>query len=141
METVRHQAGALAIAHREMINRLLDSIQKSEHAVSADSCPVQHFHADGSYGREITMPKGMVVVGKIHKHSHLNIISRGRVLVFTEQDGLQELCAPVTFVSKPYTQRVVYVQELTVWTTVHVTNKTDPADIEADIIAKDWEDV
>jgi hypothetical protein len=89
----------------------------------------------------MTLPAGLVVVGKIHKHAHINVISKGRVQVFTEQEGVLELAAPCTFVSSPGTKRVVYVLEETVWTTVHVTDKTDLAEIEREVIATDFTEV
>lgn len=126
---------------RDAITALQESIHGSEHEVSEDSCTVSHHFAEGSYGREMFLPAGLVVVGKIHKHSHVNVISAGYVLVFTEQDGVQELRAPCTFVSKPFTKRVVYVLEDTMWTTVHVTDSTDLAEIEKEVIAEDYEEV
>lgn len=128
-------------ARREAILRLQDAIIHGGLDVGAESCPVKHHFANGSYGREMYLPAGLVVVGKIHKHSHVNCISKGRVRVYTEQEGMVELVAPITFVSSPGTKRVVYVDEDTVWTTVHVTDKTDLADIEAEVISQDFMEV
>lgn len=102
--------------------------------------PLRHFFQEGAYVREMTLPKGGLIIGKIHKHAHVNIVSKGRVTVFTE-DGLLDICAPSTWVSSPYTKRVVYVQEETIWSTVHVTNKTDLAEIEEEIIAKSFDEI
>lgn len=107
--------------------------------VPAESCPVEHFWADGAYGRQITMPACMLVVGKIHRHAHVNVISKGHCLVFTEGEGIVELKAPCTFVNSPYTKRVVWTIEETVWTTVHVTDAKDVADVEVEVIATDKE--
>ena len=101
-------------------------------------CPLKHHFAPGAYGREILLPKGSLVVGKIHKHAHLNIVSQGMAFVMTE-DGLEAIQAPRTWVSTPGTKRVVYAQEDTVWTTVHLTNETDLAKIEEEIIAPSYE--
>jgi quercetin dioxygenase-like cupin family protein len=101
--------------------------------------PLKHHHADGSYGREMFIAKGRVIVGKIHKHSHVNVISQGKVSVMTE-DGLQILTAPLTFVSKPGTKRVVYAHEDTIWTTIHVTEETDLEKIEEQVIAKSFDE-
>ena len=125
---------ALAEGRREAIFRLQAEMLQDGVNLGADYCPVEHFFAEGSYGRQITMPKGLVVVGKIHKHSHVNVISQGHVMVFTEHDGLYELKAPCTFVSKPGTKRVVLMLEETIWTTVHVTTSTNLADIEREVI-------
>ncbi len=132
---------ALQLGRREAIMRLQDAIVYGGLDVGPAACPVQHHLAPGAYGREMTLPAGLVVVGKIHKHAHINVISKGRVQVFTEQDGVLELAAPCTFVSSPGTKRVVHVLEETVWTTVHVTDKTDLAEIEREVIATDFSEV
>lgn len=139
IEVMRERA--LQLGRREAILRLQDAIISEGRDVGPASCPVEHHFAPGSYGREMTLPAGMVVVGKIHKHAHINVISKGRVLVFTEQAGVLELTAPCTFVSSPGTKRVVHVLEETVWTTVHVTDKTDLAEIEREVIATDFMEV
>lgn len=139
IEVMRERA--LQLGRREAILRLQDAIISEGRDVGPASCPVKHHFAPGSYGREMTLPAGMVVVGKIHKHAHINVISKGRVQVFTEQAGVLELAAPCTFVSSPGTKRVVHVLEETVWTTVHVTDKTDLAKIEREVIATDFMEV
>lgn len=139
IEVMRERA--LQLGRREAILRLQDAIISEGRDVGPASCPVKHHFAPGSYGREMTLPAGLVVVGKIHKHAHINVISKGRVLVFTEQEGVLELAAPCTFVSSPGTKRVVHVLEETVWTTVHVTDKTDLAEIEREVIATDFMEV
>jgi hypothetical protein len=139
IEVMRERA--LQLGRREAILRLQDAIIDEGRDVGPASCPVKHHFAPGSYGREMTLPAGLVVVGKIHKHAHINVISKGRVQVFTEQEGVLELAAPCTFVSSPGTKRVVYVLEETVWTTVHVTDKTDLAEIEREVIATDFMEV
>ena len=139
IEVMRERA--LQLGRREAILRLQDAIISEGRDVGPASCPVKHHFAPGSYGREMTLPAGLVVVGKIHKHAHINVISKGRVQVFTEQEGVLELAAPCTFVSRPGTKRVVHVLEETVWTTVHVTDKTDLAEIEREVIATDCMEV
>jgi hypothetical protein len=103
-------------------------------------CPVKHIFAPGAYAREILLPAGAVVVGKIHKHAHLNFITKGKVRVVTETGAL-EMTAPYTFVSEVGTKRVVYAVEETIWTTVHITNETDLEKIEDYVIAKTYDEL
>ena len=103
-------------------------------------CPLKHTFAPGMYAREIFLPADTFIVGKIHKHAHLNIVTRGRCTVVTEH-GRREIDAtegPVTFTSEPGTKRALYVHEETVWTTIHAVQSTDLAEIERDIIAPDY---
>lgn len=103
-------------------------------------CPVTHHIAPGSYAREMNIPAGVLIVGKIHRHAHINVISKGRVHVVTEA-GAETLDAPVTFVSEQGTKRVVLAETDTVWTTVHATDETDLDKIEAFVIAESYEDL
>ncbi len=99
---------------------------------------VKHFFSDGSYGREMTILKDTVIVGKIHKHSHINVISKGVIQVWTEYD-MVTYEAPITFVSKPLTKRLVKALEDTVWTTIHVTDETNLDNIENEVIADSYD--
>jgi hypothetical protein len=142
MELVALMLQSLATAKAEeiraAISYLEETIKQDGLDLGPESCPVQHFFAPGSYAREITMPEGTVVIGKIHRHAHINVVSKGRVRVLT-YEGVQEYTAPCTFVSTPGTKRLVLMLEDTVWTTVHVTDKTDLAEIEREVIAQDYE--
>lgn len=105
--------------------------------------PVVHHFAPGVYAREMHLPKGCIATGKIHKHAHLNIISRGRITVVTEfgNEVIDATQGPVTFTSRPGSKRAVYVDEDTIWTTIHPTDETDLAKIEDEVIAKSYDEL
>ena len=103
--------------------------------------PLKHHFAPGAYARECFVPAGTTVVGKIHRHAHINIISRGHGVVATEF-GKMEYDArqgPYTFTSLPGTKRAVHAISETIWTTFHVTNATTPEDAETDVIIPSYE--
>ena len=103
--------------------------------------PVDPKYGCAAYAREIFLPKGSLVIGKIHRHAHLNFISKGKVSVATEF-GKQYFEAPCTFVSEVGLKRAVYAEEDTTWTTVHLTQFNSEADldkIEEEVIAPDYE--
>jgi hypothetical protein len=129
-------------AARTQILTLQDAMEQALAAGELDpaACPVTHHFAPGAYGREIFIPAGSLVVGKIHKHAHLNVISQGECSVYTE-DGIREFKAPHTFVSQPGTKRVVLARTDLVWTTVHVTNETELDKIEDYVIAKSYDEL
>lgn len=106
-----------------------------------DECPLTHKFADGIYVREIFIPKGTVVVGKIHKHSHPNFLMKGEVTVVTENGGTERLKAPLSMISKAGTKRVVIAHEDSIWITVHVTKSKNLKKIEKQVIAKTYDDV
>lgn len=102
--------------------------------------PLNHYHCEGTYAREIFIPKNTIMVGKIHRHEHINVISQGSCWVTTEE-GTELLTAPLTFISLPHIKRAVYAVEDTVWTTVHPTDKTDLKELEDEIIAPSYDDL
>lgn len=103
-------------------------------------CPVKHHFSDDSYAREILLPAGSLVVGKIHRHSHVNVISQGECYVLTEE-GVKHFTAPYTFISQPETKRVVYSVTDVVWTTIHVTKEKELAKIEDYVISPTYNDL
>tara|TARA_R100000541_G_scaffold25943_1_gene35510 strand:- start:1841 stop:2311 length:471 start_codon:yes stop_codon:yes gene_type:complete len=106
------------------------------------TCPLKHSFSDGIYVREISIPAGMIIVGKIHKHDHPNFLLKGNVVVITEKDGIEELTGPCSMISKPGTKRALYAKTDLVWTTVHLnpTNTQDLVELEKEIIADSFED-
>lgn len=95
--------------------------------------PVHRF-ADGLYAREITIPADTFLTGEIHKTRHMNIISKGRILVFDELAGWKVVTAPCTFVAEPGTRRFGITAEETVWTTIHATTETEPEKLREQLI-------
>lgn len=126
------------IVVRELLAALVTELSQYEQI----DLPLKHMFPSGVYVREIFLPKGSIVVGKIHRHDHLNFISYGDVTVLTK-DGRQRLIGPCTMISTAGTQRAVYAHEDTVWTTVHEnpTNEKDLDKLEAFIIAKTYDEL
>jgi hypothetical protein len=84
-----------------------------------------------------------LIIGKIHRHQHLNFITKGRVKVFTEF-GEKHLEAPCTFISEVGLKRAVYAEEDTIWTTVHLTEFGDESElekIEQEVISPTYEEM
>jgi hypothetical protein len=104
------------------------------------NCPVTHRFTDGCYLREIFMPKGTVIIGKIHATEHFNIILKGDVTVLTVE-GAERITAPHTFTSKAGVQKVVIMHEDCIWQTVHVTDKTDLNDIEKEVVVDNYDNL
>ena len=129
------------LALRTNIHRLEDFLLElpKEQQLDLDALTKHHF-APGVYARELFIPKGTVLTGKIHKTEHLNIISQGKISVATE-DGPKLIEAPHIMVSKPGTKRAGYAHEDTTWITIHVTDETDLDKIEELVIAKGYDEL
>ena len=138
--TVAQAAGLSELAIREKI----DIMEQALNAMQAEGVPgldlpVKHTFTDGVYVREIAIPADSLIIGKIHLHSHLNYITKGKVTVLT-RDGLQDLEGPCTIYSSAGTKRALYTHTDTIWTTVHAnpTNETALDKLEDMTITKDY---
>ena len=89
----------------------------------------KHYFSKGLYGREMTMPKGTMAIGRLHRFSQINIISKGDVSILTE-NGWKRFQAPCTFESPAGVKRAAYTHEETVWTCLIATDETDLDNIE-----------
>lgn len=132
---------------RKNIMALQAIIEKMPGAVGPDGYELRHYFTPISekygcctYARAIFLPKGHLVIGKIHKHAHLNFIMKGKTSVATEF-GRKYFRAPCIFISEPGLKRAVLVEEDTIWVTVHLTEHSgeDKLDlIEDEVIAKSY---
>ena len=96
--------------------------------------PITHHFAPGLYARELFIPAGSILTGRVHKYTNLNILSAGEMQVLTE-DGVKTVKASFTVVSPPGTKRVAYAITDCIWTTILATDETDPDVIEATFTA------
>jgi len=135
------------LTRKQEIRKKIVSFEESMKSIpgamygDTDHCPLKHSYADGIYVREIFIPKGTLIVGKIHKYVHPNFLMKGEVSVVTESKGVERLKAPLSMISEAGTKRVVYAHEDTIWITVHKTDETDPDKIEDEIIAKTFDEL
>lgn len=126
------------LARIDNINALAESMR----AMPTMDPPVKHSFSDGVYAREIFLPATVTIVGKVHKTRHLNIVSGGVCYVVTP---IREFIVdasefPVTFESFAGEQKVVHSHTDVVWTTIHVTDANNIADIEKEVIAENFDE-
>ena len=100
--------------------------------------PVDHHFAPGVYMRQMNAKAGTLVVSKMHRTEHINILLTGSLTVATE-DGIELLKAPLVIKSMPGTKRIGYFHEDSSWITVHPTRTTDLDLIEQQVIVPDDE--
>lgn len=109
---------------REQIVRLQESMVH----IQCDQPEPTHYFAPGMYLRELTVPAGMLIVGKTHKHAHFLVVTKGRAEVISEF-GRQIVESGHISISQPGVKRVVLAIEDTQFITVHV-NSSDTQDLE-----------
>ena len=123
---------------RRSINELEKAILECLPPVDMET---KHYYAEGTYTRELHIPKGTVLTGKIHRHSCINILLKGKIKVITEEDEY-ELEAPHVFVSGAGIKKAGFALEDTVWINVHPWNGEDELDeIENKVIVPSFEEL
>lgn len=125
---------------KQKVQVIEDKIKELPDHLEGDCFPLTHLFARGLYVREIKVPKGVLITSKIHKYSHVFFLLKGKIEVL-EEGGTKIYDAPKFFITPAGTKRAVYHHEDTVVVTVHATDKTDIAEIEDEIIAKDWNEI
>ena len=99
---------------------------------TAKELPLEHFICNKTYVRQITLPKDMILTGKVHNFDHTSILSKGDVTIMTDE-GTVRVKAPSTWISKAGTKRLIYVHEETIWATIHQSENTLVEDLEKEI--------
>jgi len=103
---------------------------------------ITHYFAPGVCARQMFLPAGSTWVGKIHKTRHVSIISCGKAILSTENGDAPILIeGPYTFVNVPGEKRALYILEDMIWTAIHVTDETDIAKIEDEVIAVSFDEL
>jgi hypothetical protein len=115
-------------------NAFLDRLELSMSGMEPRQMPVTHRFTPGLYIREIHIPAGTLLTSMEHKTEHPFVVSAGTIAVISANEGRQVYRAPFTGITKPNTRRALYAYEDTIWTTFHVTNKTDVEEIAEEIL-------
>jgi hypothetical protein len=87
-------------------------------------CPVRHHFAPGIYAREITIPKGTVLTGAVHKTQNLAVLSSGKLQLVTDDDTTI-ITAPHILTVMPGMKNAAYALEDSVWTNFFPTEETN----------------
>lgn len=130
---------------REAMTQLEKHWEQGEHVVGDAWVDVvdgglEHQFINGLYVRMVRLPAGMTFTTKIHKKKHPFFLMSGRCRVVTAE-GFEILEGPMMGVTEPGTKRLMHIEEEVVWYTVHRTDKTNPQDVEEEVIAKNFLEV
>ena len=116
---------------RDKVN-LLEAEMKKQPQIELE---VKHHFSYGIYGREMFIPKGVILTGKIHKREQLNIIYKGDLSVLID-DEMKRVQGPYTFVAPAGAKRIMYAHEDTHYIVIHGTHERDLEKIEEFFIAQ-----
>lgn len=122
-QNLNEQKFSPSLVVREQLEIIEEAMSKCVQ-IPMENYPLRHHFANGMYAREIFMPTGTLITGRIKKDDYLSVISQGEVYEATEH-GAQHIKAPYTFSCGANSKRLVYVLQDCVWTTIHKTDETD----------------
>jgi hypothetical protein len=103
-----------------------------------DGIETLHHFIPGVYIREVRIPKGMIVTGRIHKTEHFCIVV-GDVEISCE-DSHKRYGGYNTFKSQPGVKRALFTFEDTIFSTVHRTDETDTEKLMSLMTAETYEE-
>ena len=124
-------AQALVAAAQAPSRQQIDTIEAGLLQLPQVEIPVEHRFAEqqGLYAREIVIPAGTLMTGRVHKHQHVSIMVSGDMTVLTEQ-GMERVTGYHCWICPPGTKRIGYAHAETRWLTVHHTDHMQPEGIE-----------
>lgn len=91
--------------------------------------PVTEYFAKGLYAREIFIPQGVCLVGRIHKFEQITILLEGKMSLFSADGEMKEITGPCTFAAPAGVQRAAITHTDCRVTTIVATDVTDPDSI------------
>lgn len=93
--------------------------------------PVKHYFCNGIYARQIDIPSGSFITGKIHKHGNLAQLVKGTMRLISGTQVVGEITAPCMFISEPGTARVALTLSDCIFITYHnIDPSLDESDME-----------
>jgi hypothetical protein len=94
--------------------------------------PLEHHISDGVYARSLTIPKGVMITGKIHTKGCTTILLKGDITIMSDE-GMQRIKAPYIASSAADIKRAGYTHEDSIFITVHATELTEIEAIEEEL--------
>jgi len=116
----------------------ITAVEKIIMSVDQAECPVKHHFSQGIYIREMVIPKGTVLTGKVHKTEHLCIMCGDLELA---SDGLKaRMIGFHVLESKVGAKRLGLAHKDTIFTTIHATDETDIETLEKELFCNTYEE-
>lgn len=96
--------------------------------------PVEHEFGDGLYIRRLLIPKGTLIVGRVHKAGCINVVEEGDIAVLTES-GAMRVRTGFLVHSPAGLQKLGFANKDTVFTNIFSTDETDIEKLESMIVS------
>jgi hypothetical protein len=104
--------------------------------------PVINFFSDGVYVREMRVPAGTTITGKIHKYSTVDVLLEGSILVVNDLGHQLKMEAPLVFESKPGISKAGYAITDVRWLTIHGVDddSRDISELESRLVVENYDE-
>lgn len=100
---------------------------------------ITHYQIEGVYVREMFIPAGTLLTGKVHNKENISILSQGEIKIATGE-YFTYIKAPHVMIDPPGTKRIGYAVTDCTFTNVFRTDTTDIKELEAEITSDSFED-
>ena len=110
---------------RSKLNQLEQAMLTGEQV----DIPVKHRFSGDIYSREILIPKGTLLTGRIHKFDHFDIMLSGDISVSTDNGEVKRLTGLNIMEGRSGKKRAGYAHEDTRWITFHSAEERDPEEM------------
>lgn len=108
----------------------VDSLHRRLTKLPPADCPIVNRFTPGLYSREMIIPKGTMLIGKVHRTEHQFAVMTGRIVVWLEGGKCKKLEAGHIGTSPAGARRVGLALMDTRWITFHPTTETDLKKLE-----------
>lgn len=122
-----HHGGAAPELVRAFIRQMATDLAALPTAL--DGLPVDQVALNGMVCRTMYIPKGTLLVGKVHKLDCINIVAKGDIELMTEM-GSGRMVAGEQAISPAGLQKIGYANEDTVFINIFRTDATSIEEIE-----------
>ena len=133
LQTAESQGVNLAELSNIQKIELAEYMLKASFENEGDTFPLKHTIENGVYVREIFLPKGALLTGRVHNFDHMSFIPIGDVTVMTPE-GTERIVGPKRWGSRSGTKRLIQVNDDTIWMTFHISDKSTVEELEAELV-------
>lgn len=100
---------------------------------------VKHHHIEGVYLRELHIPSGTLLTGKIHNKENFSILASGTIRITNGTEAMV-ISAPYVMADKPGVKRMGYAETDVVFINVIRTDLTDIDELEKELVSDTFEE-
>lgn len=97
----------------------------------------RHLFSGGMYAREMFIPAGVLVTGKIHLKDHICILHYCDVTI-ANAEGSKRYVGSCSFAGKAGSKRAFMAHEDSLFTVVHITEKTTVEEAEFELVTNEF---